>query len=366
MKQVTVIIFLAYFLIRLQSLAHSQNVDSCSNNINFNGIVNFNTTSMTCQVVWQKQDFILRYAQAGKGVWSFLLSAKDPGSWVGIGFSTNGRMKGSSAMVGWIGPNGDGKNLQYALKDLDSNSVIPGQGELTVVNKSNAVFKRSNRIYMAFQLSTPQPRTALIYAVGPSTLPSARNGFKLIEHRDRISTTINYQTGHSKLENKPYTGLRKAHGALNMIGWGILMPIGAMVARYFRQWDPIWFYSHTAIQVLSFLFGLVGFILGLVLEGVVNAHVKNHRNLGITIFILGCLQVMALLIRPEKGTKMRQYWNLYHHNAGKVLVVLAISNVFYGIRLGMEGASWYGTYAVIVTLLVVSAVVLEIKLWRRR
>jgi len=76
-----------------------------------------------------------------------------------------------------------------------------------------------------------------------------------------------------------------------MIGWGILMPIGTMAARYLRKWDPIWFYSHTAIQILSFLFGLVGFVLGFDLEGSTNASVEHHKNLGITVFLLGCLQV---------------------------------------------------------------------------
>ncbi|KAL9239668.1 hypothetical protein vseg_013970 [Gypsophila vaccaria] len=365
--QVVLIVFLSIFVVHPGSLVHSGDSDSCdSKDIKFSDIVNFDATSMSCQVVWQKHDFILRYAQAGKGRWSFLLSAKDPGSWVGIGFSINGQMKGSSAMVGWVDSDGTGKILQYDLKDRDSDSVLPNQGDLTVVNNSDTVVKQSNRIYMAFQLSTPQPRMKLLYAIGPSTLPSARNRFKLTKHQDQISTTLDYQTGRSQAANRPHTGVRRTHGALNMLGWGILMPIGAIVARYFRQWDPIWFYAHTGIQIISFLLGLVGFVLGLVLQGLINAQVTRHRNLGITIFILGCLQVMALLFRPEKGSKMRKYWNLYHHNAGKILVVLAISNTFYGIRLGQENGNWYGTYIVIVVLLSASTVFLEIKLWRRR
>lgn len=78
------------------------------------------------------------------------------------------------------------------------------------------------------------------------------------------------------------------------------------------------------------------------------------------------MQVMAVLIRPKKGSKPRKYWNWYHHNAGRILVIFAISNIFYGIRLGMEGSSWYGTYAVIVALMVIVAIILEIRLWRQR
>ena len=82
--------------------------------------------------------------------------------------------------------------------------------------------------------------------------------------------------------------------------------------------------------------------------------------------MLDFLQVMAVLIRPKKGSKPRKYWNWYHHNAGRIMVIFAISNIFYGIRLGMEGSSWYGTYAVILALMLIVAIVLEIRLCRQR
>lgn len=74
------------------------------------------------------------------------------------------------------------------------------------------------------------------------------------------------------------------------------MPIGAIVARYFRQWDPIWFYSHMAIQIFGFLFGLVGFVLGFVVKDFLRAQVTHHKNIGILILILGCLQVRYIYI----------------------------------------------------------------------
>ncbi|KAK9669583.1 hypothetical protein RND81_13G141300 [Saponaria officinalis] len=366
MKQVAVVI-LALFLLRSSPLVHSQYVDSCDkNDINFNHIVNFDTTAMSCQIVWEKESFTLRYAHAGPELWSFLLSVYNPSSWIAMGFSTDGQMKGSSAMVGWMFPNSTGKALQYHLTGTDSSTVLPDQGNLTVVNNSATVFIESNRIYMAFQLITPQPLTDLIYAVGPYSVPSDSNGLKLSLHRERISTKIDFLTGKSQTQKSPYTGLRKTHGALNMIGWGILMPMGAIVARYCREWDPMWFYTHTAIQIFSFLFGVVGFMLGFVVEGFIKAEVTYHKNIGVTILILSCLQVTALLVRPQKKLKIRKYWNWYHHNAGRVLIILAVSNIFYGIRLGMEGTSWSATYSVIIAILFVTAVVLEFRLRRQR
>lgn len=80
-----------------------------------------------------------------------------------------------------------------------------------------------------------------------------------------------------------------------MFGWGILMPIGVMVARYLRQYDPIWFYSHTTIQSLGFILGFAGVISGLVLNSRLQNNVNRHKGLGIFILLLGCLQVCLKL-----------------------------------------------------------------------
>jgi hypothetical protein len=75
-----------------------------------------------------------------------------------------------------------------------------------------------------------------------------------------------------------------------MVGWGILIINGAIVARYFREWDHMWFYVHTCIR---FLLGIVGFICGLVVEDRLGADVSNHKGLGVFLF-LRCLQVRKI------------------------------------------------------------------------
>lgn len=85
-----------------------------------------------------------------------------------------------------------------------------------------------------------------------------------------------------------------------MLGWGILVAIGAMVARYMKQWDPIWFYSHTAIQSLGYILGVAGIITGLVLSNRVSANVDKHKAIGITILVLGTLQVSPFSILKLK------------------------------------------------------------------
>lgn len=78
-----------------------------------------------------------------------------------------------------------------------------------------------------------------------------------------------------------------------MLGWGIILPIGAMVARYMKPWDPVWFYSHSLVQSLGFLFGVSGIVCGFVLENRLGVDVDKHKSLGVIILTLGCLQVIS-------------------------------------------------------------------------
>lgn len=115
-----------------------------------------------------------------------------------MGFSKNGLMIGSSAMVGWVNPNGTGTGLQYLLKDQDPDQVVPNQGELKLVENTTTVIRQGNLVYLAFQLNAPQPLTEVLYAVGPNgKLPNDNNGLKLTQHQDRVSTTLNYATGNA-------------------------------------------------------------------------------------------------------------------------------------------------------------------------
>lgn len=189
------------------------------------------------------------------------------------------------------------------------------------------------------------------------------------------------------VKGSPYSKLRKTHGLMNMFGWGILIIIGALVARHMKQWKPTWFYAHIALQTTGFILGLTGIICGLVLENRTKANnVSKHKGLGITILVMGILQVhllshskfqyttkenmliwfcllqvLALLARPDKDSKYRKYWNWYHHNVGRVMIILAISNIFYGIHLGKAGSSWNVGYGFAVAVLALAAIGLEVK-----
>lgn len=340
--------------------------DSCGVGINFNGVVSFDTVSLFCLSVWQSQGFILRYRQISMNTWSFLLSAPNRGGYVAIGFSGSGQMVGSSAIVGWPANGLSGLIKQYYLAGQSSSAVIPDQSTLQLVANSTAVIVQSSRIYLAFQLATSQPSDRLIYSLGsPNFLPQWPS-YQLQQHIDQTSVQINYGTGQIVVQTSPYIGLKRTHGAMNMLAWGILAPVGVMSARYFKKWDPTWFYSHVLIQILAFALGVAAIILGIVLEGVLNVGdtITRHKIIGIAVLVLGCLQVTAILARPEKGSKARKYWNWYHHYAGRVLIILAVANIFYGLSLGHEGVSWPLSYGLFLFFIAIAALSLEMNLRR--
>lgn len=101
-----------------------------------------------------------------------------------------------------------------------------------------------------------------------------------------------------------------------MVSWGILMPIGAIVARYmkvFKSADPTWFYLHVACQCSAYIVGVAGWGTGLKLgsdsKGITY---DSHRDIGIALFSLATLQVFLSA-------------SLLHHH---VLVVINMLKVF--------------------------------------
>jgi cytochrome b561 len=157
------------------------------------------------------------------------------------------------------------------------------------------------------------------------------------------------------------------HGVLNGVAWGVLIPMGAMIARYLRVFesaDPAWFYLHIACQCSGYILGVAGWGLGLKLGSEsAGTTYQPHRNIGIAIFCLATLQVFALLLRPDKKNKYRFYWNIYHHSVGYSVIILAAINIFKGFDILKPASGWKTTYIVILATLGGIALCLEAITW---
>jgi hypothetical protein len=72
-------------------------------------------------------------------------------------------------------------------------------------------------------------------------------------------------------------------------------------------------------------------------------------------------QVTAVLARPDKMSKVRRFWNWYHHNIGRAAILLAIANVFLGLTIAKEVSAYIVSYGVFVAVWVVAVVAFEFK-----
>ncbi|KAL5226256.1 hypothetical protein ABZP36_014521 [Zizania latifolia] len=351
----------------LSSVARSQSSDSCSSTLAGAGVgklIPFDTSNLTCFDAWSAEGFIVRYARSGKDTWSFVLSAPDKGAYVAVGFSSDGSMVGSSAVAGWTTGSGVGVAKQYKLGGMSASSCPPDQGSLSLVTGNTLLVAHSSRLYLAFQFTAAQPTPYLIYAVGPSN--ANLNGNYLVRHRDFYYTAVNYVAGTtSSAGGSSAFDTKKLHGALAGLGWGVLMPVGIALARYFKRHDPFWFYAHISVQGVGFVLGTAGVVAGFKLNDDVPGG-DSHQALGITILVFGCLQVLALLLRPDKSSKVRRYWNWYHHYVGRAAVACAAVNIFIGLSIAHEVAAARLSYGIFLAVLAVVLVFLEVKLWRRR
>ncbi|VAH87829.1 unnamed protein product [Triticum turgidum subsp. durum] len=266
---------------------------------------------------------------------------------------------GADGWVGWgINPGSSGmagSNVFIASQSAGAVSV------LTTILRNTAPTLDNT----ALSFDVPVPASAE-YAGGAYTiyatvaLPGNATSHNTVWQAGPISGT---STGasNSRLHR------RNLHGVLNGVGWGVLIPLGAMIARYLRVFeaaDPAWFYLHIACQISGYALGVAGWGLGLKLGSESKGLTyTTHRSIGIAIFCLATLQVFALFLRPDKKNKYRVYWNAYHHSVGYSVIVLAAVNIFKGLNILKPATGWKTSYVVILATLAGVVLLLEAITW---
>ncbi|KAL0341451.1 UNVERIFIED_CONTAM: cytochrome and DOMON domain-containing protein [Sesamum calycinum] len=187
----------------------------------------------------------------------------------------------------------------------------------------------------------------------------------MIFHRQQAIDVLSGATAKTHSNIMP---LKTLHGAINAISWGLLLPIGAITARYLRQIQsigPAWFYAHAGVQIFAVFLGTVGFSIGIKLGELSPGKVYGlHRKLGFAAFCLGWLQTLALLFRPKTNEQVQKYWKSYHHFVGYACVVLGVVNCFQGFEVMGESNSYAKlAYCLCLSTLVGFCIALEVNSW---
>lgn len=185
----------------------------------------------------------------------------------------------------------------------------------------------------------------------------------------KSKATLDLKTGQSSSSSGGDTRVKKKniHGILNAVSWGILFPVGAMIARYIRTFesaDPAWFYLHVFCQISAYAIGVAGWGTGLKLGSESpGIQYSVHRSIGIAVFVLATVQIFALFLRPKKEHKYRFYWNIYHHSLGYAILVLGILNVFKGFSILRPEHKWKLAYMIVIISLGGISLLLEAITW---
>uniref|UniRef100_A0A2N9EQC4 Cytochrome b561 domain-containing protein n=1 Tax=Fagus sylvatica TaxID=28930 RepID=A0A2N9EQC4_FAGSY len=263
---------------------------------------------------------------------------------------SNGTMRAYTSQITSYGTNLPEGKLQYDVSNL---SATYASGEII--------------IYATLALPINTDTINQVWQVGP--VSSDNPGQHATDSANTNSKgTLNLLSGqsasgggNSRVRN------RNIHGVLCAISWGILMPLGVIIARYlkvFKSADPAWFYLHITCQTSAYIIGLAGWAIGIKLGNQsTSVEYTPHRIIGIFVFVLGTLQVFALLLRPNKDHKFRFHWNIYHRGFGYLVIILAIINIFKGFNILNPDKKWKNAYIGVISVLAINALWLEAYTW---
>lgn len=149
------------------------------------------------------------------------------------------------------------------------------------------------------------------------------------------------------------------HARGMVLAWGVLLPLGALVARYCKvtprqDWpreldNKFWWHAHRTLQYAGVGLALAAVALLLWAGGGDSAAAESHRThrvLGWTVLALGVLQVALGSLRGSKGgptaatmrgdhydmTPHRQWFERLHKSLGWLAVALAVPAIALGLR----------------------------------
>ncbi|KAG5246696.1 cytochrome b561 and DOMON domain-containing protein [Salix suchowensis] len=195
-----------------------------------------------------------------------------------------------------------------------------------------------------------------------SLVTAVRRSNDLRGSENAETTNLRSWNGQTALHRRLHLG--NTHGVLNIIGWGTLLPIGAIVARSFRK-SPLkcdeWFNLHVVCQTLGYIIGSVGWSIGMWLGNSSKQYsLRAHRILGIIIFTSSTAQMFALCLQPKKENERRRWWKICHKILGYLLISMIVANIFQGIGHKDHAEKWKWIYVGILSVLSFCALVLEI------
>lgn len=144
------------------------------------------------------------------------------------------------------------------------------------------------------------------------------------------------------------------HGRLMTLSWGILLPLGILVARFFKitpgqDWpnridNRFWWRSHLSLQYSGIVLMLAGTLI-ILIAGSGSARWQTHGLLGHAVVLLGLGQILGGWLRGSKGgpteaevrgdhydmTARRRAFEWLHKSLGYMALILGVAAIVSGL-----------------------------------
>ncbi|GBG75724.1 hypothetical protein CBR_g20975 [Chara braunii] len=288
--------------------------------------------------------------------------------WVGLGFSDDGMMAGSSAIVGYSTIDSGPRAAQYFLASPAPSGVKPGN-KLDVAGLEVRAQNGSIVLEFSVKLSVGNDikRTWILWAKGPTPGPTSQ---ELPQHSERHSQQINFRTG--RLYDQPDRA-RLAHAWMSVVCWGVILPVGIIYARYAEKFRQDLLLPHVVIQSVGYIAGVASSAIGISLstQSGMSSKYRHHLALGVILVIITpcmilssvMLQKMDLIanyVGASRTRKIQGGWSNVHWWFVCGLLVFIPAQIIIGFTI-LQPATLYGVmYAVMAGVFVLIFLVLEV------
>eukprot|EP00474_Spongospora_subterranea_P003160 CRZ03618.1 hypothetical protein [Spongospora subterranea] len=207
---------------------------------------------------------------------------------------------------------------------------------------------RSGQTSKAYDI-LPDGSSNVIWAVGSST--------RMSMHQDKGIVDIDWDTASFSRFGGLDRSVVLLHAAMMFIAWLVMVPAGAIVARFFKDDDHRWFRLHRFVMVSAVLLTAVAFIM-IVSVSKAKIYQSTHGLVGVLVFVVCLFQPVLAHFRNH----VREIWEKQHRFTSVFLYIGALINCFLGASmLASSSNRWIFIVCIIFSFLstLIAVVVLQ-------
>eukprot|EP00002_Diphylleia_rotans_P009567 TRINITY_DN19957_c0_g1_i1.p1 TRINITY_DN19957_c0_g1~~TRINITY_DN19957_c0_g1_i1.p1 ORF type:complete len:377 (+),score=87.59 TRINITY_DN19957_c0_g1_i1:50-1180(+) len=298
---------------------------------------------------------------------NFALVAKTTG-WIGIGTGPNKDMKGADIIMAKV-TNGVLEIVDYYAKgnerpirdNQQDFSATSGQ-EVDGITTVKFTRKLNTGDSDDEDLTNKLDSANFIAAFHPTSDNLAQ------VHKGTGKAQVSLKGCQIIPQSKDKLDDEEIHGMLMLIGWGFLVPVAIILARFFKSIGHLWYQLHVALLLVAYGLIIAGFAVIVDSKG---GEMEFEMGAEGAHVVCGIISFIFLLVQPAIGfyadhvydpkrTEVPLWPDKVHAYIGRTAFLLATITICIGLKLIGGSAAWYISYAVVSGLFIVAFVGLTV------